>query len=725
MVEPGENFAGYVIERELGRGGMGAVYLARHPRLPRWIALKLLNAEYHGDSETHARFEREADLAARLNHPGVVTVYDRGVEDGRLWIAMQYVDGIEAESVTDMTAERAVEIVAATADALDYAHRVGVLHRDVKPANIMLARETREQQAGVLLTDFGIARLQEDTGRLTGSGSVMATLAYASPEQLQNHPVDHRADQYSLACTLFRLLTGVPLFRAADLGAIVKAHLYDNPPPIASLRPELPATLDPVLARALAKNPDDRYPTCSDFAAAAQRALASGAAAESAHAPPRRRSTDTSARRAIPPSAARRGTRNAPGSRAAQSDSPAGRWQQSDPSARRAQQPNTPGAWPRQQSEPPATRPGQQSNTPGAWPRQQSEPPATRQGQQPDAPGAWPGQQPDGSAARWGQQPEGSARRRPPSETTGARRVHPSEVTGSRRVHPSETTGARRAHPSEVTGSRRVHPSEITGARRAIQPEGGARRTPPSETTGARRIPQSTAVRSGRLTDIPALFGSRTDRHLSPPARMTPPGTGRRLGGLRTLLVMSLCLAAALGVVVFLMSPSGRGAKPKAAAPEIAEISAAFPGLVPRSPELGSGYNSASCRVVDHDTKDFLPPFAFEGWAAAWDCQYSADHDVREYIVFAYDSAAVARSAARRIRPVGSALEDLTFKEYCGAKQYVNHRFDASVDVPSTVFATSFFDDHKRDKFLMYTRGVPATPSGVVDWWKSLPLTQS
>ncbi|MFJ9744009.1 serine/threonine-protein kinase, partial [Streptomyces sp. NPDC101166] len=148
MVEPGENFAGYVIERELGRGGMGAVYLARHPRLPRWIALKLLNAEYHGDSETHARFEREADLAARLNHPGVVTVYDRGVEDGRLWIAMQYVDGIEAESVTDMTAERAVEIVAATADALDYAHRVGVLHRDVKPANIMLARETREQQAG-------------------------------------------------------------------------------------------------------------------------------------------------------------------------------------------------------------------------------------------------------------------------------------------------------------------------------------------------------------------------------------------------------------------------------------------------------------------------------------------------------------------------------------------------------------------------------------------------
>ncbi|WP_433672227.1 protein kinase domain-containing protein [Nocardia sp. CA-136227] len=716
MVEPGENFAGYVIERELGRGGMGAVYLARHPRLPRWIALKLLNAEYHGDSETHARFEREADLAARLNHPGVVTVYDRGVEDGRLWIAMQYVDGIEAESVTDMTAERAVEIVAATADALDYAHRVGVLHRDVKPANIMLARETREQQAGVLLTDFGIARLQEDTGRLTGSGSVMATLAYASPEQLQNQPVDHRADQYSLACTLFRLLTGVPLFRANDLGAIVKAHLYDNPPPIASLRPDLPATLDPVLARALAKNPDDRYPTCSDFAAAAQRALAEGTAVESSHAPPRRGGADPSARRTATPSTGRRGTRNTSGSRAAQADSAAGRWQQSDPSAvRRGQQSTTPPPWPGQQSDSSGTRRGQQSNTAPPRPGQQSDTSGMRRVQQPDTPAVWPGQQSEASGARRGSQPDSSARRRHPSETTGARRVHPSETTGARRVHPSETTGARRVHPSEITGARRAHQPDATGARR----------TSPSETTGARRIPQSAAVRSGRLTDIPALSGPRTDRHQSPPPRMTAPGTGRWLGGLRMLVVMSVGLAVALGVVVFVMSPSGRGAKPKAAAAEIAQISAAFPGLVPRSPELGSGFNSASCRVVDHDTKDFLPPFAFEGWAAAWDCQYSADHEVREYIVFAYDSAAVARSAARRIRPAGSALEDLTFKEFCGAKQYVNHRFDATPDVPSTVFATSFFDDPKRDKFLMYTRGIPTTPTGVIDWWKSLPLTQS
>ncbi|MFE3225993.1 protein kinase [Nocardia sp. NPDC059228] len=582
MLSPGENFAGYVIERELGRGGMGAVYLARHPRLPRWIALKVLNSEYHGDTATHTRFEREADLAARLNHPGVVTVYDRGVEHGRLWIAMQYVDGTEAEAVTDMSPERAVEIVTATGDALDYAHRVGVLHRDVKPANILLARETREQQAGVLLTDFGIARLQEDTGRLTGSGSVMATLAYAAPEQLQNHPVDHRSDQYSLACTLFRLLTGVPLFPAADLGAIVKSHLYDRPPSVASLRPGLPATLDPVLARALAKNPEERYPSCSEFAAAAQRALAGGAAsgARPEHAP------ETPVRPANSP-AARRGTR-------------------------------------------------------GTGPR--SAPVAT------------------------------SARRRLAQSDTGARRM------------PQSDTGAQR---------------------RASQ-------TP-------------VALRSGRLTDIPDLFEPPTGRHLkAPPAEATSRRSGRRWPvGVRTVVLLGTCLTAALGLAVFLFTPLGKSEKPKEPVAEIGEISAQFPGLVPRTPELGAGYRAASCRVVDHDTKDFLPPWAFEGWSAAWDCQYSADHDVREYVLFAYGSGAAARAVANRIRPAGSTFENLSFKEYCGAKQYTNLRFDSVPDVPSTAFATTFFDDPAREKFLLYTRGNPATPSGVVDWWKSLPLTRS
>ncbi|BEK94411.1 serine/threonine protein kinase [Nocardia seriolae] len=580
MLRPGEIFAGYLIERELGRGGMGAVYLARHPRLPRWIALKLLNPEYHGNTETHVRFEREADLAARLNHVGVVTVYDRGVEDGRLWIAMQYVDGVEAESVTGMTAEQAVEIVVATADALDYAHRVGVLHRDVKPANIMLARETRDQQAGVLLTDFGIARLQEDTARLTGSGSVMATLAYASPEQLQNEPIGPWSDQYSLACTLFRLLTGVPLFPSSDLGAIVKSHLYDNPPPVRSIRPGLPASLDSVRARALAKNPAERYPSCTEFAEAARRALAVGDPVGSSTISIRDRTPETPARQVKSAPAGRRASVGGAGARPLQSEA--------------------------------------------------------------------------------------------------------------------------RASQSEASA---LH----SGAH------------------AQRRAPQSSvALRSGRLTDIPGLFGPASDRHpLLPRDEARSPRPVRKwLVGLRAVVLLGVCLAAALGLAVFLVTSSGNSEKPKAPAAEIAQISAAFPGLVPSTPELGSGFASASCRVVDHDTKGFTPPWAFEGWMAAWDCLYSNEHDVNEYILFSYSSSAVARSALTKVHLVGSAFEDQTFKEFCGKKQYTNYRFDSISERPSTAFATSFFDDPKREKFLMYTRGTPSAPGGVVDWWKSLPLTQ-
>ncbi|GAB0104245.1 hypothetical protein JMUB6875_32190 [Nocardia sp. JMUB6875] len=596
MLQPGENFAGYVIERELGRGGMGAVYLARHPRLPRWIALKVLSSEYHGDSETHARFEREADLAARLNHPCVVTVYDRGVEHGRLWIAMQYVDGVEAEAVPDITPAQAVEIVAATADALDYAHRVGVLHRDVKPANILLARETREQQAGVLLTDFGIARLQGDTGRLTGSGSVMATLAYASPEQLQNHPIGPYSDQYSLACTLFRLLTGIPLFPSTDLGAIVKSHLYDNPPPVASYRTGLPSALDSVLARALAKRPEDRYPSCTDFAVAARRAL--GAAGEAVIAPPpaRAKSPETPVRRANSATAGRR------------ADS---------------------GATP--------VRPSpQDARAAGAAQRRDQQSAALRSGRVPPA------------ALRSG-------------------RVSPAALR-----------------------SGQVPAAALRSGRVPVGPEG------PRPRTGS--FPKAGAA-------------------AAKPSKRT---------GLRAMLLVGVCLAAALGLGIFLVTPFGNSAKPKPPASEIGDLSAAFPGLVPRTPELGSGFAGASCRVADHDSKDFLPPWAFEGWLAAWDCVYSAtNHDVKEYVLFAYSSSAAAQSVAKRIHPAGSTIENLAFKEYCGSKEYTNFRFDSFPDVPSTSFATTFFDDPKRDKFLMYTRGTPATPSGVVDWWKSLPLTQS
>ncbi|MBF6210948.1 protein kinase [Nocardia puris] len=275
MLASGEAFAGYVIERQVGRGGMGSVYLAKHPRLPRMTALKLLNREMFFDKEVRARFEREADLVARLDHPNIVTVYDRGLEDEQLWISMQYIDGVDAASVDPKTLPpaRAVQIIAETADALDYAHGMGVLHRDVKPANILLARSTGGRGERVFLTDFGIARLRDDTGHLTQTGTFTATLAYASPEQLTGASLDHRSDQYSLACTLFWLFTGSGPFAATNPAQVIQGHLQSAPPPLSSVRPGLPNALDGVLAKAMAKRPDDRFDSCSDFAAAAKAAL--------------------------------------------------------------------------------------------------------------------------------------------------------------------------------------------------------------------------------------------------------------------------------------------------------------------------------------------------------------------------------------------------------------------------------------------------------------------
>ncbi len=280
MLANGDVFAGYVIERLLGRGGMGSVYLAKHPRLPRMTALKLLNREMVADTEIRARFEREADLVAQLDHPNIVTVYDRGLEDGQLFISMQFVDGIDAASVDPKTLppERGVQIIAEVAEALDYAHRNGVLHRDVKPGNMLLARSTGGRGERVYLTDFGIARLRDDGGHLTQTGTFTATLAYASPEQLTGAQLDGRSDQYSLACSLFWLFTGSGPFPAPNPAAVIRGHLQGQPPLLSTVRPGLPPVLDSVLSKAMSKRADDRFDTCADFAAAARRAFAAPSA---------------------------------------------------------------------------------------------------------------------------------------------------------------------------------------------------------------------------------------------------------------------------------------------------------------------------------------------------------------------------------------------------------------------------------------------------------------
>ncbi|WP_410870410.1 ADP-ribosylglycohydrolase family protein [Nocardia sp. A7] len=278
MLRRGAVFAGFVIERELGRGGMGAVYAARDRRLPRLTALKLMHRDLFADFEIRARFEREADLVAQLDHPNIITVYDRGIDEERLWIAMQFVDGTDASAVPvqQFGTERIAQIVTQTASALDYAHRQGVLHRDVKPANILLSH-TAGVGAGfderVVLTDFGIAKLLDDTGGLTRTGQFTATIAYASPEQLSSAPLDGRGDQYSLACTVFRLLTGTGPFDAPNPATVMLAHLNTPPPAASARRGTLSTAVDAVLSKAMAKDPAHRFPTCTAFATALTEAL--------------------------------------------------------------------------------------------------------------------------------------------------------------------------------------------------------------------------------------------------------------------------------------------------------------------------------------------------------------------------------------------------------------------------------------------------------------------
>ncbi|MGY4709249.1 serine/threonine-protein kinase [Mycolicibacterium sp. CBM1] len=267
----GETFAGYTILRLLGAGGMGEVYLAQHPRLPRHDALKVLPASVSGDDEYRARFEREADIAATLWNPHIVGVHDRGEFDGQLWIAMDYVDGTDAGELlrshpTGLPQREVLNIVTAVAEALDYAHQRHLLHRDVKPANILVSR----QQTGterILLADFGIARWDNDASGLTQTNMTVGTVSYAAPEQLMGRDLDGRADQYALAATAYHLLTGSPPFQHSNPAVVISQHLTSSPPSLADRRPEL-ANLDPALRKALSKNPADRYERCMDFARA-------------------------------------------------------------------------------------------------------------------------------------------------------------------------------------------------------------------------------------------------------------------------------------------------------------------------------------------------------------------------------------------------------------------------------------------------------------------------
>ena len=255
----GTTFAGYKIIRLLGSGGMGEVYLAEHPRLPRRDALKILPTAVSADDEFRRRFEREADLAASLWHPNIVELHDRGEFEGQLWIAMDYVEGTNAQELLadryprGMHTELVATIVTAVGGALDYAHKRGLLHRDVKPANIMIANCDDSDERRILLTDFGIARNVNDISGLTATNMTIGTVAYCAPEQLSGEELDGRADEYALAATAYHLLTGSQVFPDSNPAVVIGHHLSANPPPISASHPEL-AALDRAFAVALAKD---------------------------------------------------------------------------------------------------------------------------------------------------------------------------------------------------------------------------------------------------------------------------------------------------------------------------------------------------------------------------------------------------------------------------------------------------------------------------------------
>lgn len=274
----GSIFAEYTILKLLGAGGMGKVYLAQHPRLPRCEALKVLRGSLSADDDYEERFRREAEAAAVLVHPNIVRVHDRGEYRGRLWLSMDYIEGetlgelLTRKFPAGMPAQTVIPIVASIADALDYAHGQGVVHRDVKPSNILVTEDGDDVLTAVL-ADFGIARQVSGPTGLTASNLAIGTIAYAAPEQLMGAEGLECADQYSLAATTFQMLTGAPPYLHENPVTVISHHLNTPPPLLSERRPEL-VRFDDVLAAALAKDPAERFRNCSDFVAALAEQLA-------------------------------------------------------------------------------------------------------------------------------------------------------------------------------------------------------------------------------------------------------------------------------------------------------------------------------------------------------------------------------------------------------------------------------------------------------------------
>ena len=272
----GSLLAGYRMEAQVGAGGMAVVFRARDERLGRLVALKILAPALASDSEFRQRFIGESRAAAVVDDPHIIPVYEAGEADGVLFIAMRFVGSGDLRQVLDregpLAPDRAAEFVSQVASALDAAHRAGLVHRDVKPANIMVDTSA-DRPDHAYLSDFGVSKAVTASAGLTGTGQYLGTAVYSAPEQIQGRAVDGRTDQYALACVAYQLLTGAVPFERDQVAAVLYAHLSEPPPSLGSRRPGLPDAADEVLARAMAKVPEKRYRTCQEFADALRAAL--------------------------------------------------------------------------------------------------------------------------------------------------------------------------------------------------------------------------------------------------------------------------------------------------------------------------------------------------------------------------------------------------------------------------------------------------------------------
>ncbi|MEU2390825.1 serine/threonine-protein kinase [Streptomyces sp. NPDC007369] len=278
----GKQIAGYRVERMLGRGGMAVVYSAKDLRLDRTVALKLIAPERARDDTFRRRFTHESRVAASIDHPHIVPIYEAGETEGVLYIAMRYVSGLDMRALLDregpLPVATALRIASQVASALDAAHAHDLVHRDVKPGNILVAAGTdSDHPEHVYLTDFGLTKKSLSLSGFTTAGEFVGTLDYMAPEQISGRPVDGRCDLYSLACVVYESLTGGPPFEREEDAALLWAHQYDPPPPLTEKRPDIAAAADEALGKALAKVPEDRYDSCLEFVAAMRAATGTAA----------------------------------------------------------------------------------------------------------------------------------------------------------------------------------------------------------------------------------------------------------------------------------------------------------------------------------------------------------------------------------------------------------------------------------------------------------------